>query len=94
MFNYLPRKQYDVALVNFEVASEIAPDSWGITYEMARIYAVRGEKKKALESLRQAVDKGLTDPMVIENQKDFETLLTEGECKAIVTALRKKQPRN
>lgn len=89
MFNYLPRKQYDVALINFEVAELIVPDSWEIPLDMARAYALNGEKKNAFEALHHAVDKGLSDPTVIENQKDFEALRSEVEFKAIVAGLRK-----
>jgi tetratricopeptide (TPR) repeat protein len=95
MYNYYPRGQYDIAIVNLEVAEEIFPKSWQIPYEMARSYALRGDKKKALESLKRAVEKGFPDPSAIENQQDFASLRTEDEFKLLIKNLKEvKQPKS
>jgi tetratricopeptide (TPR) repeat protein len=92
LYNYLPLGEYEVAIVNFEVAEEVAPKNWGVPYNLARAYALRGEKKKALESLRRAVEKGFADAAAIENQKDFVSLQAEDEFKSIIKALKEAKP--
>lgn len=89
MFAYLPNQQYDVALANLEVAALIVPDSWRIPFEMARAFSMIGEKKKAILSLQNAIEKGLTDPTVIEDQKDFANIRNEGAFRLTVERLRK-----
>lgn len=84
MFNYHPNRQYEIAIANLEVASLIAPDHWQVPYELARAYALKGEKKKAIESLKRAVEKGFPDQSAIENQKDFEAIRAETEYQSII----------
>lgn len=91
LYNYLPNRQYEVAIANLLVAEEVTPGLVRIPYELARAYALSGDKKMALEALRRAIEKGLTDPTIIENQKDFDGLRNENEYKVIVNEL--KQPR-
>ncbi|MBV9960319.1 MAG: hypothetical protein JO360_17970, partial [Acidobacteria bacterium] len=90
LYNYLPNGDYEVAIVNFEVAEEVAPRNWGVPYAMARAYALRGEKKKALESIRRAVDKGFPDAAAIETEKDFASLRAEDEFKSILQSIKKQ----
>ncbi len=90
--NYRPQKQYDVAIVNLEVAAEVTNSSPFILYELARSYTLAGEKKKALETLKRAVEKGLKDYALIEQQKDFDLIRSENEFKAIIQSLKNAQP--
>ncbi len=95
MYNYYPRGQYDIAIANLEVAEEIFPKSWQIPYEIARSCALRGDKKKAIESLKRAVEKGFPDSSAIENQQDFASLRAEDEFKSLVNNLKEvKQPKS
>ncbi len=87
MFNYHPNRQYEIALVNLEVASVVSPNNPFIPYEMARAYALRGEKKKALESLKLAVEKGFQGVATIAGQKDFDSLRAESEYQSIIKTL-------
>ena len=90
--NYHPGGQYDLAIVNLEVAEEIFPKGAQIPYELARAYAMRGEKKKAIESLKRAVAKGFPDSSAIETQPDFVSLRAEEEFKSIVKNLKEGKP--
>ena len=92
MFNYHPNRQYDVALVNLEVAEVVAPNNPFIPYEMARAYALLGEKKKALEALQRAVEKGFTNLSVMEKQKDFAPLYGEAAYQSIIKTLAQGKP--
>ncbi|HEX8746806.1 MAG TPA: tetratricopeptide repeat protein, partial [Pyrinomonadaceae bacterium] len=52
------RKNYATAVSYLEAAAEIAENNPYITYELATAYALNGEKKRALEALKRAVEKG------------------------------------
>lgn len=91
MFNYHPNRQYQIAVANLEVATLIAPDHRMVAYEMARAYALSGEKKKAIESLKRAVEKGFNDTAAIERQKDFNVLRTEAEFTSIIKSIGERQ---
>jgi predicted esterase len=86
----LYEKSYDRALQTLIVASEVRPDSQGVFLELARAYAGRKEKQKAIDSLKRAVANGLTDPTAIETQADFASLSAEPEFKTILTDLKAK----
>lgn len=90
--NYHPSGQYELAIVNLEVAEEIVPKSWQIPYELARAYAMHGDKKKAIESLKRALAKGFPDSSTIENQTDFASLRADDGFKSIVKTLKEKPP--
>lgn len=90
MFNYLPNGQYDVALVNLEVATLVAPDNWHVFYQMARPHALLGQKKKSLAALKQALEKGLQNPSLLTEEKDFDSLRAEAEYEALLKSLNSK----
>ncbi len=87
MFHYHPNRQYDVALVNLEMASLIAPDNWLPPYQMARAYALLGQKKNSLAALQRAVAKGFQNHATIQDEKDFDSLRAEAEYQSIIKSL-------
>ena len=87
MFHYHPNRQYDVALVNLEMASLIAPDNWLPPFQMARAYALLGQKKNSLAALQRAVSKGFQNPAAIRDEKDFDSLRAEAEYQSIIKSL-------
>ena len=91
LYNYLPGRQYNLAIVNLLVAEEVTTDLARIPFELARAYALNGEKKPALAALRRAIEKGLTDVTIIENQKDLDSLRAELEYKSILTRATKEK---
>lgn len=74
LFRYERQKQYDLALVNFEMANEIYPKSPRIAYDRARVYALNGQKKKALEYLEKAIKLGFRNFKEMENEIGFEKI--------------------
>jgi dienelactone hydrolase len=83
-------KSYDRAIQTLTIASEVHPDSPGIFVELARGYAGRKEKQKAIDSLKKAVANGLSDPTAIEDQAEFASLSAEPEFKALLAGLKAK----
>jgi predicted esterase len=79
---YLPemyngRKQYDRAIFVLSVAAEVEPDSPTVWYNRAAAYAHKGDRKRALADLFQAVDKGWKDLDAIEKEEAFAPLRQE-----------------
>jgi dienelactone hydrolase len=83
-------KNYSAAAANLEIAALVRPESAGIFFSLARAYAMSGNKKKALEALKNAVEKGLTDAAAVERNDAFISLREDAEFKRIVGELKKR----
>lgn len=83
-------KNYSAAALNLEIAALVRPESAGILFSLARAHALNGNKKKALEALKNAVEKGLSDAAAIEQNEAFVGLREDPEFKRIVGELKKK----
>jgi tetratricopeptide (TPR) repeat protein len=77
LFRYEREKKYDLAQLNFELANEIYPKSPRIPYDRARIYALSGQSKKALEYLEKAVGLGFKNWPEMEAETAFEKIRPE-----------------
>jgi tetratricopeptide (TPR) repeat protein len=84
------RKDYSIAVSNLEIATEIAEKNAQVMYELATAYALSGEKKKALEALRRAVEKGFTDIAQMNRSPALETLRKESEYQKILDSIKQK----
>ena len=90
--SYLPRMfteqgNHDRAAFVLSVAAEISPDSPEIWYAMAAAHARKGSKKKALESLRKAVEKGFSDAARLQAEPAFAGLRKDKGYKEIVSGM-------
>jgi poly(3-hydroxybutyrate) depolymerase len=83
-------KKYDDAITHLEIASFIRPDNPGIHYRMACLYALKGQKKKALEALKKSVEKGFKDGAELQNNRELDAIREEAEFKKLVEDLRNK----
>jgi tetratricopeptide (TPR) repeat protein len=84
------RKDYPIAVSNLEIASEIAENSSQVMFELATAYALNGEKKKALDALRRAVERGFTDIARMNANPALEALRKESEYQKIVESISQK----
>ena len=68
--SFLEKKEYDRAAFMLAITAEIRPEDPGPWVEIASIHARKGKAgfKKALEALRTAVDKGLSDPAQLDQE--------------------------
>jgi len=82
-------RQGDVlgAELSFQVAEIIGPNSPGPPYELAKIYAKTGDKKRALKQLELAVARGVKKPESLKDPPEFETLRGESKYRELVTRL-------
>jgi predicted esterase len=71
------QKHYGPAARTFETLSEINPDRPGAFYYLASAYALNGEKKKALQALQSAIQKGFTDLSAVTTNTAFDSIRTE-----------------
>jgi pimeloyl-ACP methyl ester carboxylesterase len=85
------QKNYKAAAVRLEIAARLQPDDAGTRYVLARAYALDGRKKKALDSLREAVERGFNDLANLKQNKAFDELRNEAEYKKLVEELEQKK---
>jgi predicted esterase len=85
----LAKKKYDLAIFMLSIAAEIRPEDAGLWVEMATLYALKGKPghKRALESLRVAVDKGFADRTILEEKPEFAELRKEAKFREIVARM-------
>jgi dienelactone hydrolase len=75
------------AATYFEIASRIAPKSPAPLFDLARAQARLGDKKGALQSLRQAVEKGLKDAALLRETSEFSALQDDPQFKKLLASL-------
>lgn len=79
-----PQKNYDLALLNLEIAAEIKPDNPDLYFERARLSALKGDKKKALELLEESIKKGFNDATQLREEEAFAPLRDDPAFKKLV----------
>jgi predicted esterase len=89
---YLPQqftesKNWDRVVFFLTVAAEIDPTDPSVFYGRAAAYARKGDRKRALADLRQAVDKGYKDLPGLESDEAFSSVRQEEAYKEIVKSL-------
>ena len=85
------RKQYDRAIFDLQIAAEIDPQVPRIPFRLAVTWAQKGDRRKALDALALAVEKGWTDLVALESERAFDPLRQSDEYKTIVSALLRRQ---
>lgn len=94
---YLPEMftsqgQHDRAVFALSIATEIAPDNAENWYRLAASHARKGAKKRALENLRKAVEKGWADLPRLEGEAAFASLRQDKGYQELVAEIGKKKP--
>ncbi|HXD34477.1 MAG TPA: hypothetical protein VN643_25380 [Pyrinomonadaceae bacterium] len=83
------QKHYGEAVKTFEVATLVNPDRPGPLYYIASAYALNGDKKKSLQALQKAVEKGFSDRDAIINNTAFDSIRTEPAYLQLIDKLKK-----
>jgi predicted esterase len=90
--NLLERqKKYRRAADSFELAIAVAPENSYARFQLACAYALAGEKRKSLQALKSAVEKGFSDPSIITGAKAFDSLRQEPEYVEIMQRLKQNR---
>jgi dienelactone hydrolase len=90
LFTFERAKKYDLALINYELANEINPQSPRVPYDRARVYALSGQMKKALEFLEKAAGLGFKNWPEMEAEKAFEKLRQEERFRKLLAGMKEK----
>jgi tetratricopeptide (TPR) repeat protein len=80
--------EYHAALSYFRIQAAIHPESSAIQYHLAVTCGRAGDRKTALESLKNAADKGFSDVARIEQESGFEKLRDDPRYRQILELVR------
>jgi pimeloyl-ACP methyl ester carboxylesterase len=83
-------KKYKEAAASLTLAAEIRPDNPQIFFSLARVCALGGDKKQALEALKKAVELGFTNADEIAGNADFASIRNEAAYKRLIEDARQK----
>jgi tetratricopeptide (TPR) repeat protein len=90
LYDYMPKKRYDLAVASLELAAAAVPTYPNVEFELARALTMRGSTDAAFSALRRAVEKGFDDPDVIEEDDAFARIRKDEKFKRIVNEIREK----
>jgi predicted Zn-dependent protease len=82
------QKRFDEAVRVLNAATEINPDRAGGFYYLAWAYAAKGDRKKALQALKTAVDKGFSDRAGLNDNSAFDSLRENPEFEKITARIK------
>ena len=78
---------YTGALTNLELARAIDGKNANTAYEIARIHALKRERKAALESLEEAVTLGFKDLARLKAEDAFSNITSDPRFEKLLNAL-------
>jgi tetratricopeptide (TPR) repeat protein len=83
-------KNYSESIKLLKLATEVNPDRPGAFFYLAWAYAANRDKKKSLQSLNTAVEKGFSDAAMIKTNKAFDSLRNDPEYQQIMARLNER----
>ena len=83
----LTQKDYSGALINYELARQADPKNFNLAYETARVYALKGEKNSALQTLEESVSMGFKDLSRLKGEEAFNTFSDEPRFQRLLANL-------
>jgi len=83
-------KDYNQALANFQLAQAIDPKSANLSFEIARVYGLKRQKKSAIESLELAVELGFKDAERIKSEEAFAEFTDDPRYQKLLKSLHKQ----
>ena len=81
------KKNYPESIKRLKLASEVNPDRSATFFYLAWAYAANGDKKKSLQFLNKAIEKGFADAAMIAANKAFDLIRNEQEYQQIIERL-------
>jgi predicted esterase len=83
-------KNYSESIKPLKLATEVNPDRPGAFFYLAWAYAANRDKKKSLQFLNTAVEKGFSDTAMITANGVFDSLRNDPEYQQIMMRLKKQ----
>jgi predicted esterase len=84
------QKRYADAVRTFETSTELNPERPGPFYYLASAQALNGDKKKSLQALQKAVERGFSDRDAIINNSAFDSIRTQPAYLQLIDKLKKQ----
>lgn len=84
------KKHLDRAEFYFQILSMVTPNQPWPVLLLAETNALRGDKKRAMKDLHEAVKRGLNDAASISEDENLQTLRSEAEFQQVVAELKAK----
>jgi len=84
------KENYSQSIKRFTLATEVNPDRSGPFFYLAWAYAANRDKKKSLQFLSTAVEKGFSDAAMITTNKAFDFVRNDPEYQQIMARLSKQ----
>jgi len=88
--DYLQKGDSHRAALFLEIAVRAGSERPNLSYNLACLYSLAGNKKKALDYLGQAIKKGFNDLELIKKDKDLDFIRNEKEFKEIIQEIKDK----
>jgi tetratricopeptide (TPR) repeat protein len=82
-------KKYEAAANNLEIEAEITPDNPRPLFHLARAHALNGNRKKALDALKKAAEKGFNNVDELISNDAFASLRDDPVFQKAVEEVRK-----
>ncbi len=87
----LEQKRYAASARMLEMAVSIYPDRPNVLYLLSSTFAKAGDKKKALDALKRASERGFSDVSTVEKDDSFGFLRDDPRMRQILDRIRKNQ---
>ena len=84
-------RKYEQAATNLAIDAEAMPDNWRPLYYLACAYSLKGDKRRAIEALGKAVQRGFANAAELERNDQLDSIREETGFKKIVEGLKQKQ---
>lgn len=81
-------RHFEAALADFDICARMRPKTPSPVYEKARMYAARGDRKRALATLKDAIALGFTDATRLGEDREWAALRDDPEYLALSQTLR------
>jgi tetratricopeptide (TPR) repeat protein len=85
----LQTRKYELAAQNLEVEAEIRPDNSRLFYQLACAHSQAGNKKKAIDALKKAVQKGFKNIEELKSSPALDQIRQEAGFQKIVEGIKK-----
>jgi len=83
----LRNNDYNVALANLQLAQEVDQKNANIVFEIARVYALKRERKSAVQYLEQAVSLGFKDVARLKAENAFSSVVDDPRYQKLLATL-------
>jgi len=67
------------------------PDNWRVLYGLACAYSLKGDRRRAIEALEKAVQKGFANAGELERNAQLDPIRDDPAFKSIVERLKQKK---